>query len=107
MSRDTVHRCPATSFRWGLWSVVPGLPRLKLTAARNVKREAAGRNLLPTDGRGARGQFIQVTHWMFISPPAEAGRAAASSGYSRRCSGSVEVPLEHHGASGRQHRGRV
>ncbi|SFK73386.1 hypothetical protein [Geodermatophilus ruber] len=38
---------------------------LKRTVARNVKREAAGRNLLHSDGRGAREQFIQATRWMF------------------------------------------
>jgi hypothetical protein len=38
---------------------------LKRTVARNVKREAAGRNLLHSDGRGAQEQFIQASRWMF------------------------------------------
>ncbi|MCW2621108.1 MAG: hypothetical protein JWL64_710 [Frankiales bacterium] len=38
---------------------------LKRTVARNVKREAAGRSLLRSDGRGAREQFLQASRWMF------------------------------------------
>jgi site-specific recombinase XerD len=38
---------------------------LKRTVARNVKREAKGRNLLHSDGRGAREQLIQASRWMF------------------------------------------
>src|SRR3954470_9608005 len=38
---------------------------LKRTVTRNVKREAKGRNLLHSDGRGAREQFIQASRWMF------------------------------------------
>jgi site-specific recombinase XerC len=38
---------------------------LKRTVARNVKREAAGRNILHSDGRGAREQLIQAARWMF------------------------------------------
>src|SRR3954453_3991846 len=38
---------------------------LKRTVPRNVKREAKGRNLLHSDGRGAREQFIQASRWMF------------------------------------------
>jgi hypothetical protein len=38
---------------------------LKRTVARNVKRQAAGRNVLHSDGRGAREQLIQAARWMF------------------------------------------
>lgn len=38
---------------------------LKRTVARNVKREGQGRNLLHSDGRGARESFIQACRWMF------------------------------------------
>jgi hypothetical protein len=38
---------------------------LKRVVARNVKREANGRNLLHSDGRGAREQLIQASRWMF------------------------------------------
>jgi site-specific recombinase XerD len=38
---------------------------LKRVVARNVKRELGGRNLLHSDGRGGREQFIQASRWLF------------------------------------------